>query len=90
MKEVKPSQNSKIMKLLTFNVLAKTRSRKATAIAFSHQNNATSRTRTTQYWENLVLVSKGLYQREDEYGTKILRILDESRKISSAVNTARL
>ena len=57
---------------------------------FSRQNDAASRTRSTQYRENRALVSKGFYQREDEYDTKILRIRDESRKISSAVNTACL
>ena len=61
-----------------------------TATTFSSQNDAGSRVSTTQYWKNLVLESKGLYQREDEYDTKILRIRDESRKISSAVNTASL
>ena len=57
---------------------------------FFYVNGWASRTCTTQYWENLVLEAKGLYQREDEYDTKILRIRDESREISSAVNTASL
>ena len=49
-----------------FDILAKTRSRVTTATTFSRQNDAGSRTCTTYYWENLVLVivlvleSKGL------------------------------
>ena len=50
-----------------FDILAKTRSRVTTAVAFSRQNDAGSRVSNTQYWENLVLVvvlvleSKALY-----------------------------
>ena len=55
LKEVKPSHDSKVIKLLTFN------------ITFSRQNDAGSRVSNTQYWENLALVvvlvseSKALY-----------------------------
>ena len=58
LKEVKPSSDSKMIKLLTFdnfdnrhyNILAKTRSsRMTTAITFSRQNDAVSRASTTKY-----------------------------------------
>ena len=74
MKEVTPSPDGKVIKLLTFDnlfppldILAKTRSRVTTATTFSRQNGAGSRVSNTQYWENLVLVavlvseSKALY-----------------------------
>ena len=73
-KEVTPSPDRQVIKLLTFDnlfppldILAKTRSRVTTATTFSRQNGAGSRVSNTQYWENLVLVvvlvseSKALY-----------------------------
>ena len=73
-KEVTPSPDRKTIKLLTFDnlfpphfdILAKTRSRVATATSFSRQNDAGSRTSTIYHWEKLVLAvvlvleSKGL------------------------------
>ena len=49
-----------------YDILAKTRSRMTPATTFSHRNDADSRARNAQYWENLVLLvvlvleSKGL------------------------------
>ena len=68
MKEVKPSPDYKMIQLLKLDKLffAKTRSRMRTTIAFSRQNDAGSRVRTTSYGENFdlavvfVLESKGL------------------------------
>ena len=39
-----------------YDILAKTRSRLTTAIAFSRQNDAGSLVSNTQYWESLVHV----------------------------------
>ena len=77
LKEVKPSPDSRMIKLLTlitfsrhYDILAKTRGRMTMAITswrFSRQIDAGSRVSNTQYWENLVLVvvlvseSKALY-----------------------------
>ena len=52
LKEVKPSRNRKMIKLLTFDIsfppsLLKTRSRVTTATTFSRQNDAGSRVSTT-------------------------------------------
>ena len=73
MKEITPSPDCKMIKLLTFDnffphfdTLAKIRSRVTTATSFSRQNDAGSRANTIYHWENLVLAavlvleSKGL------------------------------
>lgn len=39
-----------------YDILSKTRSRMTRAITFSRQNDVGSHARTTQYWENLVVV----------------------------------
>ena len=63
MTEGKPSLDSKLIKLLTFDdlfrhsdILAKTRNRLTTAISFFRQNDAGSHVGNTRYWGNLVLV----------------------------------
>ena len=58
LKEVKPSPDSKLIKLLTlyliacshhYDILAKTRRRMTTAVSFSRQKDAGSSVSTTQY-----------------------------------------
>ena len=61
LKEVKPSPNSKMIKLLTFDNLfppLRHNRQNSTAITFSRRNDAgySWAVLSTQYWENLVLV----------------------------------
>ena len=50
-----------------YEIFSKTRHRMTTAITFSLQNGAGSRARTTQYWENFVLVVVIVVESKDLY-----------------------